>query len=197
VGQFRGTWDLSRNLWGSSDHRWARSTRFDKSEDVVFQYHMRAFTAPTWWRRPPGPGVRRVSGPLPSNRHKRTSDANPGIFELRYSVALKTTWKSDLPVFTLVTMADSVTASRLEELAQLSSRDDWETAGLQPSLRTTGIAAFAFRIHSLLPQWERQWSNLIDEIGKALNNDVSQDSRCGDCICHILPLPRSLLTMRI
>ncbi|KAK5651199.1 hypothetical protein OQA88_12747 [Cercophora sp. LCS_1] len=172
LAHFRSKWESSRNLWGSSDHRWSGSERFNGSEDVVFQYHMRAFTAPTWWLRPPGRSVKRVSGPLPSNRHRKTSDAGPGIYELRYSVGLKTTWKLDLPVFTLVTIADSVTASHLETLKKLSSRDEWDTAGIHPSIRATGVAAFAFRIHSLLPQWETQWSNLIDEIGKALNNDL-------------------------
>ncbi|KAK0623881.1 hypothetical protein B0T14DRAFT_426627 [Immersiella caudata] len=176
LAQFRGTWDLSRNLWGSSDHRWANSIRFNKSkwEDVVFQYHMRAFTAPSWWLRPPGRGVRRVSGPLPSNQHKPSSehDTDQRISELRYSVGLKTTWRLDLPVFTLVTMTDSDTAGRLEALGQLGSKDEWLNANIHPSIRATGTAAFAFRIHSLLPEWNTQWSNLIDEIGKALNNDI-------------------------
>ncbi|KAK3359516.1 hypothetical protein B0T25DRAFT_447397 [Lasiosphaeria hispida] len=168
--QFRGEWKLSRNLWGSSDHRWAGSARFDKPkwEDLVFQYHMRVFTAPISWMRHSGRSLKRVSGTLTSDKHKRSLD----IYEVRYSVGLKTTWRFDLPVFSLVTMADSVTASRLQDLGHLWSRNEWETAGIHPSVRATGLAAFAFRIQSLLPQWEAQWSNLIDEIGKVLNNDI-------------------------
>ncbi|KAK4450497.1 hypothetical protein QBC34DRAFT_297065 [Podospora aff. communis PSN243] len=176
LAQFRDTWSPSQKLWGTSDKRWANSARFDKmkGEDVVFQYHMRTFTAPSWWPRPPGSGVRRVSGPLPSNRYKPNpgDDAAQRVSELRYSVGLKTTWRLDLPVFTLVTMADSDTASHLEALVKISDRNEWEAVSIHPSIRATGMAAFAFRIRSLLPHWERQWSNLIDEIGKALNNDI-------------------------
>ncbi|KAK0731874.1 hypothetical protein B0H67DRAFT_476402, partial [Lasiosphaeris hirsuta] len=174
LDQFRGKWELSRRLsrklWGSSDHPWSGSVRFDKSkwEDLVLQYHMRVFTAPITWMRHSGRSLERVTGTLTSDKHKRSLK----IYEVRYSVGLKTTWRFDLPVFTLVTMADSVTASRLQDIGQLSSRNEWETAGIHPSIRATGLAAFAFRIQSLLPQWEAQWSNLIDEIGKVLNNDI-------------------------
>ncbi|KAK0649144.1 hypothetical protein B0T16DRAFT_324578 [Cercophora newfieldiana] len=174
LAQFRGTWNLSQKLWGSSDHLWAGSASFKKSkwEDLVFQYHMRVFTAPTdtgpsFWK-PPGPGLTRVSGPLKCEKHGRSLR----IYEARYSVGLKTTWRLDSPVFSLVTMADSVTPIHLQDLAQLGNWSDWEAAGLHPSTRATGMAAFAFRIQSLLPHWETQWSNLIDHIGKLLNNDI-------------------------
>jgi len=102
-------------------------------------------------------------------------ESTPEVYEVRYSVGLKTTWKLDFPVFTLVTMADSVTTtSDPKDFEQLGNRREWETAGLLPSVQATGVAAFAFRIRSLLPQWQAEWSKLLDEIGKALKNDVSQ-----------------------
>lgn len=172
--KFREKWsaETSRDLWGRSDDLWVHSTMFDRSswKDLVFQFHMRVFTTNPLGRLP-GPGLKRSSGELVYG--ERSEKLN--MVELRYSVGLKTTWKLDCPVFTLVTMADS-TASRVQKLGQLSDMNEWNTAGVHPSFRGTGIAAFAFRIHSLLEEWETHWSNLIDGIRKALNPDVSQSS---------------------
>ncbi|KAK5651821.1 hypothetical protein OQA88_11590 [Cercophora sp. LCS_1] len=158
--QFRDKWEPSQDLWGTSDYRWARSVEFDRSrwEDLVFQYHMRVFTTTRWQR--PRLGIERLSGNLKlvDNEDMRSLS----LSEMRYSVGLKTTWGLDPPVFSLVTVADN--DSSLRGLEQLWNTNEWETAEIQPSICATGIAAFAFRIHSLIPQWERQWSLLIDEI---------------------------------
>lgn len=174
LAQFRNKWEPSRNLWGTSDHGWTGSARFDKSswQDLVFQYHMRVFTTPPpphRWQRPPGgPGLKRLSGILTGEKNVRKL----GIYEIRYSVGLKTTWELDFPVFSLVTMADAAAGS-LRGGGNLWERKEWEAAGMRPSVRATGVAAFAFRIQSLLPQWEAHWSRLIDDIGNLLNVDVS------------------------
>ena len=50
--------------------------------------------------------------------------------------------------------------------------ESYNSVCIHPSIHATGVAAFAFRILSLLPQWEAQWSSLIDHIGHELNADV-------------------------
>ncbi|KAK3363171.1 hypothetical protein B0T25DRAFT_491624 [Lasiosphaeria hispida] len=170
--QFGDTWAQSQNLWGTSDHRWTGSAKFNKSswEDLVFQYHMRAFIALPLerpWERRLGPGLIRESGTLRDEKNAR----NLGILEVRYSVGLKTTWRLDFPVFSLITMTD--TTESLQGCGNLWGRNEWETAGIHPSVRATGTAAFAFRIQSLLPEWEAHWSRLIDNIGKLPNANLS------------------------
>lgn len=184
--QFRGTWDpASQHLWARLDHLSACSARVDKSkwDDLVFQYHMRVFTCsaeaiPT---RRYSRGLQRAAGTLPSKANRASKKRNKrepvsSVYEIRYSVGLKTTWRFDLPVFTLVTMADTATARPPEdpEPMELGNRSQWEAADLDPSIRATGMAAFAFKILSLLPQWQAEWSKLLNEIGTSLNNDVSQ-----------------------
>lgn len=204
VTKFRARWDveLSRELWGTSDYTWVRSPKFDGScwDDLVFQYHMRVFST-NLKSRPLGRGLQRSSGKLqepdtggprpavrraPSRlRTPHTNNSGGGgssilpVIELRYSVALKTTWRWDDAAFTLVTMADS-TGGRLKSLAEISEKEDWTKTWTHPSLRGTGVAAFAFRIHCLLGPWEQHWSRLIDALGEALTNtvDVSLSTHC-------------------
>jgi hypothetical protein len=171
--QFRHTWEQSRGLWGKSDHQWTGSAGFDKLawEDLVFQYHMRVFTTPAQardWRRPLGKGITRILGKLADEKNSRSLE----IFDVRYSVGLKTTWGLDFPVFSLVTMADAA-AGGFRDCANLWERNEWELASIHPSIRGTGVAAFALRIRSLLPQWEGHWSRFINDVGKLLNADVS------------------------
>ncbi|KAK1752624.1 hypothetical protein QBC47DRAFT_327941 [Echria macrotheca] len=178
--QFKGEWDpLSRHRWGSSYQPWTGSAMLNRPnwDDLVFQYHMRVFTVPppAIAARLPGPGLTRKQGELahlnPDDKYS-LRHGSLRLFELRYSVGLKTSWKLDFPVFSLVVMADS-TASRLRELPSLADENAWDTAGIQPAIRATGISAFAFRIQSLMiPEWEVQWSRLINEIKKSLNADL-------------------------
>ncbi|KAM7212717.1 hypothetical protein V8F06_011917 [Rhypophila decipiens] len=174
--QFKSSWDLtsSRRWWGSSDHESMRSGRFAGWEDLVFQYHMRVCTADvdvssglTLWQA----GLVRSSGKLHNGKQLPLAH----VVELRYAVGLKTTWKFEQAVFTLFTMADSGRV-RLRSLDELSNEWQWRMAGIVPLQRATGVAAFAFRIHSLLPEWERQWSSLIDTLGKALNSNANLDA---------------------
>jgi hypothetical protein len=93
------------------------------------------------------------------------------LVKIRYLVRLKTTWEFDLPVFTLITMTNAFT--RLEDLGELCDRNIWKAVNMHPSIRATGVAAFAFRIRSLLPGWADQWSRLLDQINRVLKADVN------------------------
>lgn len=163
--QFRDKWEPSRNLWGTSERGWTSSPQLNSSswKDLVFQYHMRVFTTPHPGNRLawPAPGLKRESGTIPGEKNTPLD-----IYEIRYSVGLKTTWALDFPVFSIVTMADAAAGSLKSGLPNLQDRHDWEEAGMRPSVRATGVAAFAFRIQSLLPQWEAHWSRLLDDIGR-------------------------------
>ncbi|KAK1758144.1 hypothetical protein QBC47DRAFT_294798 [Echria macrotheca] len=153
---FKGKWEISRReVWESTP------TFKNLGGDVVFQYHMRALTAPPWLM-PPGSGLTRSNVTLPITGHSHIN-----IREVRYSVGLKTTWRLDFPVFCIVTMADSP-AGRLQELPQLGEIHAWDTAGIRPYARATGVAAFSLRVRSLLPQWGAQWSGLLDAIERHL-----------------------------
>ncbi|KAM7196177.1 hypothetical protein V8F33_006289 [Rhypophila sp. PSN 637] len=169
--QFKSFWEFpsNRRWWGSSDHELMRGGRFAGWEDLVFQYHMRVCTADVdVSSTSPGPGLVRSSG----NLHIGKQLPLAHVVELRYSVGLKTTWEFEQPVFTLLTMAESGRL-RLSSLDELSNEWQWRMAGILPLQRATGVAAFAFRIHSLLPEWERQWSSLIDTLGRALNSNAN------------------------
>ncbi|KAK0638564.1 hypothetical protein B0T16DRAFT_421359 [Cercophora newfieldiana] len=182
VSQFKGKWDpLSRNRWGVSYQPWTGSAKFKSHNwnDLVLQYHMRVFTVPVGRIKLPGEGLKRAQGKLWASLSR--DDAAEGhssrkslqLIESRCSVGLKTTWRLDFPVFSLVTMADSTTTSlKPERLQQLGNPKEWEKANIHPTIRATGIAAFAFRIQSLLPQWETQWSRLIDDVESFLNADL-------------------------
>ncbi|KAK3358108.1 hypothetical protein B0T25DRAFT_176863 [Lasiosphaeria hispida] len=175
LSQFEGKWGLNRHSWGSSDDKgssedstWGGGSMAltrSRRDDVLFQYHMRVFTTqPGVSRTCPG----RVSGNLtvPSDVRR-----NLDIHEIRYSVGLKTTWEFDLPVFTLVTMTNSFTG--LEDLGELCDTNIWKAVNICPSIRATGVAAFAFRIRSLLPGWADQWSRLLDQIDRVLSADLA------------------------
>jgi hypothetical protein len=172
LAQFNDRWELNRHPWGglggkgSSEDGWGGGSMAltkSRKDDVFFQYHMRVFT--TGSRRA---CLGRLSGNLtgPSDV-KRNLD----IHEFRCSVGLKTTWELDLPVYTLVTMTNSFTG--LEDLGELCDARIWKAADIRPSIRATGVAAFAFRIRTLLPGWADQWSRLLDQIDRVLSGDVS------------------------
>ena len=177
LAQFEAKWDLNRDLWGSSDDKgsadigWGGGSTHlaltnSHKEDVLFQYHMRVFTTQSGGLRRAYTG--RVSGHLTAPSDVRR---DLDIHEIRYSVGLKTTWKFDLPVFTLVTMSNSF--SGLEDLGELYDASAWRAVNIRPLIRATGIAAFAFRVRSLLPGWADQWSRLLDQIDRVLSADVS------------------------
>ncbi|KAK0711786.1 hypothetical protein B0H67DRAFT_685345 [Lasiosphaeris hirsuta] len=166
LNQFEGKWGLNWHSWSSSEE-WgggSMAPTMSHKEDALFQYHMRVFTTQSGRRACQG----RVSGNLtvPSDA-KRNLD----IHEIRYSVGLKTTWKFDLPVFTLVTMTNSF--SGLEDLGELHDANIWKAVNIRPSIRATGVAAFAFRVRSLLPGWADQWTRLLDQIDRVLSADLA------------------------
>lgn len=176
VRQFGKEWESSRHSWGTSDDRGGSDDgrggglmALGKSpvEDLVFQYHMRTFSTQSGPRGKMGSLIRVSGTSTVSTDYERNLD----IFEIRHSVGLKTTWELDLPVFTLVTMTDSFTG--LDDLGELSDTSIWAAVNIRPSLRATGVAAFAFRIRSLLPGWAAHWSRLLNQIDRALSADVS------------------------
>jgi hypothetical protein len=93
-----------------------------------------------------GPSLKISKGNRINDKYSRD---NLRMMEVRYDVGLKTPWKMDFPVLSLVTIADSTT-SNLQELPQLGDPSLWDTASIYPSVRATGIAAFALRIRSLI-----------------------------------------------
>ncbi|GAB1311851.1 hypothetical protein MFIFM68171_02061 [Madurella fahalii] len=175
LSQFESKWGLNRRSWGSSDDKgssedstWGggfMALAKTRTEDDLFQYHMRVFTTRSGRRRS---CFGRASGNLtvPSDVRR-----NLDIHEIRYSVGLKTTWEFDLPVFTLITMTNAFT--RQEDLGELCDTNTWEAVNMRPSIRATGVAAFAFRIRSLLPGWADQWSRLLDQIDRVLSADLA------------------------
>jgi len=180
LAQFQSRWGPNRDTWGGSvDDEWMMSpqdiprgpvpaTRCPRQQDIMFQYHMRMFTTGLgWWRT--SLGLERVAGSL---EIPATTKRHLDIREIRYSIALKTTWEMDLPVFSLVTMTDCF--SDWKQLGRLSDVNTWEEAGICPAIRATGVAAFALRIRSLLPGWAAHWTRLLDHIDKFhLRTDVS------------------------
>ena len=102
------------------------------------------------------------------------------VHEVRCSVALKSTWQFDLPVFSLITFADSFTG--IQDLGRLWDTEMWTAVGIRPCVRVTGLPAFAFRICSLLPEWEAQWSQTLDQVDAALHTKVRE-------IHHQAPTP--------
>ncbi|RWA06817.1 hypothetical protein EKO27_g8294 [Xylaria grammica] len=101
------------------------------------------------------------------------------IKEYRYSVGLKTTCDLDLPVFNLITIVED--RRIVEGLESLGDETMWQTTDIRPSTRTTGTAAFAFRIRSFFKSWEEEWSELLNGIDKVLEVDLrnilSEDRR--------------------
>lgn len=177
--QFRGEWGTSRDQRGTSEYRWTERPGSGKltQEDIVFQYHMRAFATPQL----PSAGVLDLKFMKREQGTLEVDKAAPSIYirEIRYSIGLKTTWDFEFPVFSLVTMVDAAAGS-LQNCGELWERNKWAAVGICPSMRATGIAAFAFRIQSLLPQWAGHWSGLVDNIQKQLTANV------GDVPCALL-----------
>ncbi|KAI0444365.1 hypothetical protein F4803DRAFT_549171 [Xylaria telfairii] len=142
--------------------------------DLVFQYHMRGFrpAAPRYVSPTPGNDcvLQRIFGTIASPYGSQKL----GIEERRYSVGIKTTCNLDLPVFTLITMVDR--QDILDSMDRLEDETMWEAAGIRPLIRSTGVAAFAFRIRSILEYWDEDWTNLLNGIDHVLNVDVSSSS---------------------
>ncbi|KAK0619489.1 hypothetical protein B0T14DRAFT_566335 [Immersiella caudata] len=172
LAYFAGCWEPSRYPWRSSDDRWTGLARFNKSwwEDLLFQFHMRVFTTQTRpWPNNPGHALVRDWGTLLVPGEKNDLD----LRELRFSVAMKATWKMNLPIFTMVIIADKSAASRFQDLGDLGDADKWMAANIRPSLRLAGVAAFAFRIRSLLTVWEASWSDLLQGIERVLTTELA------------------------
>lgn len=169
--QFTQAWKQGRHKWAGSDDRYTGSAGLKKprQEAVVLQYHVRMVRCSTWLQPPDASRIIRDSGVI-----KRPYDKTClYLVEDRYSVGLKTTWTLDLPIFSLITMADGLAGSRLKDLEPLWDTKMWAAAMIRPSIRATGVAAFAFRIHSLLLGWETHWSDLLDGISRLLDTKVS------------------------
>ncbi|KAK4116136.1 hypothetical protein N656DRAFT_227109 [Canariomyces notabilis] len=168
ISQFRGEWNHNRVEALATGSLYATPS---ETEHVLLLYHMRVFTTVSKWavddREPPFIGLLTKTG-------GKLTVSNTGgkclyIKELRYSVGLRTTWELDLPVFSMVTMAD--TLPNAFQLADELGRAEWTDNEIRPSIRATGVTAFASRILSLMSLWTYNWSRLLDDIDKALKVD--------------------------
>ncbi|KAI2606607.1 hypothetical protein GGR54DRAFT_620502 [Hypoxylon sp. NC1633] len=136
-------------------------------EEVVAQYHVRTLVT----------GLLRMSTRTKSNTWRRidgtlnvpNDKANLSIVECRYSIGLQTTYDMDLPIFSMVTLSDKKWYVYQDDL---NKSECWREANIQPWNRSTGVAAFAVRIYSLLEYWKDDWINLLEEIDTALNTDL-------------------------
>ncbi|KAI0418425.1 hypothetical protein F5X98DRAFT_373899 [Xylaria grammica] len=149
-----------------------------RHQNVVFQYHMRIFTTVPFFSYYLGHDFRmveRIFGSIASPYGSKPLE----IIEHRYSVGLKTTYDLDLPVFNLITIVEDPRI--VEGLESLGDETMWQTTDIRPLIRTTGTAAFAFRIRSFFKSWEEQWSDLLNGIDKVLEVDLrnilSEDRR--------------------
>lgn len=143
---------------------------------IFQQYHVRLLCASR--KRPsPVPNLTRESGSIRSSRTR----GRLFVHERRITVGIRTTCNLDLPVFSLVVLADfgipdpSFSSSR--DLETLDPDDCWHSravAGrwLGPSIRATGIFAFAFRLLHIFEAWARDWKQTLDEFEAELAVEV-------------------------
>jgi hypothetical protein len=146
---------------------------------IWLQYHMRVFTCggspKIYTYAEEGVELVRAQGDLFSPISGKVMH----IVERRFSFALKTTTAVDLPIFTLINLSDYVLPdSGIKSLArnQVHNSEEWKSLNIRPWIRGTGIAAFAFRIHSWCGIWARLWSKLLDEIDGVSGIEVSPNS---------------------
>jgi hypothetical protein len=124
------------------------------------------------------PNLKRASGSITSSRAK----GHLFIHEGRISVAVRTTCTLDLPVFSLVVLADGVELSKSRGMDPLDDMEWWpkkhgasETWPLPPT-RSTAVSTFTFRISALLEVWSRQWFRMLWEFQVEIDVEVRAQS---------------------
>ncbi|KAI1373871.1 hypothetical protein F4677DRAFT_447842 [Hypoxylon crocopeplum] len=161
--------DFIQQFLGKWTTHW-RAVEYCLEEDIIFQYHVRTMSSslvnPFMYESTTGklPNRNLARGTLAIPNDKRQSLS---IMESRHSICLKTTWKNDLSVFSMITLTKS-----MDLMPGLHDRGQWSNANIRPFNRSTGVAAFAFRIHSILPLWEEDWISLLVGIDDAVKTDL-------------------------
>ncbi|KAK4032372.1 hypothetical protein C8A01DRAFT_20545 [Parachaetomium inaequale] len=125
------------------------------------------------FHRPPLPNLERKSGWV----RTLAATGRLSVSEGRIAVAVRTTCDLDLPVFSLVSLADNggqdYRLINAKGLGKLGSADEWREAGIRPAIRSTGISAFAFRIRALWSVWAEGWKETLDCFDKQLEVQVT------------------------
>jgi hypothetical protein len=116
----------------------------------------------------PKTGIRTV---LERTRGTLTAPINGKIMhvmEKRFAVAVKSTTRMALPIFTIVNLTDYAD----DYVWSDPLAGDWEAAGIQAWSGGAGLAAFAFRIRTLCGVWAKDWARELDELDGLLKVDV-------------------------
>jgi hypothetical protein len=149
---------------------WPGISEAHKPQDVIFQHHMRLLAVSSFLEEMPGFELNRMTGSI------RHPSASKTLFvrENRLSVAIRTSCDLDLPVFSLVALADSPSSPFSSyNLGRLDNSERWMELGIRPSIRSTGVAAFAFRIHTMCSFWAEKWTVSLDELDNQLTVTVN------------------------
>ena len=179
--QFAGTWEASvfRSTFMSGSERVTAGLEEHGQQCCLVTYHMRVFTP----SKAPISLLDTGDGDLTLNRTRgalRAPINGKGryVAEKRLAVAVKSTTKMDLPIFSIVNLTDiDDTYEYMEPLAG----NDWEAAGIQIWPGGTGLAAFARRIQMLCGLWAKEWTRTLDELDGLLTVDVRLPSSIPNC----------------
>ena len=175
---YSGHWIGGSSEFAGISHGPALDERMEPgTEGLLLQFDVRVLTVPLPFPPPilkaPSSTVKwwRVYGRIRSPLGGLTKYVP--VQEKRYSILLRSTCEFDLPVFSLVTLADWDPVFTLgTSQPSLADRSEWESSKIQPSVRAAGVSAFAFRIRSLFTIWEVQWTNLLNGIDRVLRVKV-------------------------
>jgi hypothetical protein len=173
LGLYKSYWDawhvfyLDPEVLKFPTHRGSRQT---------FHYHLRLMSA-SRGRPSSASMLNRDIGSI----HSSNILGRLFVCEKRISVAVRTTFNMDLPVFSQVVLGDfgiSFWAAGFEgDLGALDSERLWSDANIRPSIRLTAISAFAFRLHGLLSLWFEGWLYTLAEFKSDLRVNVRHPCR--------------------
>ncbi|KAK4189328.1 hypothetical protein QBC35DRAFT_462045 [Podospora australis] len=110
------------------------------------------------------------------------------VLEKRIAVALRTTCRLDLPVYSMVTVMDYL-VSNIDEMfieppaawaeyyggawGALENSKGWRAGGIQPSIRSTAFDSLAFRMMTICWIWRYEWLASLGAITKYIRADLS------------------------
>lgn len=162
----------------SKSRSWAIPSYRNSSdcEVLCYQYHLRLFKGDR------GLDMEQPEVYIDLQRVRGTIKAPNGkilnLREKRLGVSLRTTFRMDLPIFSLINVHDEIDSN-----FSRAANEIFDDAGLQncteakiwPCRRGAGIAAFVFRIKWTCEIWAGEWNVLFDEIDETLQVDVRLD----------------------